>query len=112
VAEDRDIVLLQGLRNSLMAASVIGSSALFALMGWIAVAIGKTHAGGVWWVGVPAVLSLSFALLAIIGLAHGSALADSAAIERRWHASNRFVAIAALLLVCFPVLLLLQMSSS
>lgn len=112
MAEDRDIVLLQGLRNSLMAASVIGSSALFALMGWIAVAVGKSHAGGAWWVGIPAVLSLSFAMFAVIGLAHGSALADSAAIERRWHTSNRFVAMAALLLVCFPIVLLFQISLS
>jgi hypothetical protein len=109
VAEDRDIVLLQGLRNSLMAASVIGSSGLFALMGWIAVVASK---GGAWWVGVPAVLSIAFAMLAIIGLAHGSALADRIAIERRWHVANRFVAAAAVLLVLFPVLLIAQMHLS
>jgi hypothetical protein len=109
VAEDRDIVLLQGLRNSLMAASVIGSSGLFALMGWIAVASSK---GGAWWVGVPAVLSIAFALFAIIGLAHGSALADRVAIERRWHTANRLVAVAAVLLVLFPVLLIVQIPLS
>jgi hypothetical protein len=109
VAEDRDIVLLQGLRNSLMAASVIGSSGLFALMGWIAVVASK---GGAWWVGIPAVLSIAFAMLAIIGLAHGSALADRIAIERRWHLANRFVAAAAALLVLFPVLLITQMHLS
>jgi hypothetical protein len=106
VAEDRDIVLLQGLRNSLMAASVIGSSALFALMGWVAVIASK---GGAWWVGLPAVASLGVAMLAIFGLAHGSALADRRAIERRWHFANALVGIAAFLLVLFPLFLLVQM---
>lgn len=109
MVEDRDIVLLQGLRNSLMAASVIGSSALFALMGWVAVALNK---GGAWWVGLPAVSSLAIAMLAIAGLAHGSALADRRAIERRWHLANALVAIAALLLVLFPVFLLLQVRAA
>jgi hypothetical protein len=109
VGEDRDIVLLQGLRNSLMAASVIGSSGLFALMGWIAVMAGK---GGAWWVGVPAVFSIAFAMFAIIGLAHASALEDRVAIVRRWHVANRFVAIAATLLVLFAVLLVTQMHLS
>jgi hypothetical protein len=109
VVEDRDIVLLQGLRNSLMAASVIGSSALFAMMGWIAVVANK---GGAWWVGLPAVASLSVAMLAIFGLAHGSALADRHAIERRWHFANALVGVAALLLVLFPILLLVQMKLS
>jgi hypothetical protein len=109
VAEDRDIVLLQGLRNSLMAASVIGSSALFAMMGWIAVVVNK---GGAWWVGLPAVASLAIAMLAVSGLAHGSALADQRAIERRWHFANALIAVAALLLVLFPVFLLLQIKVS
>lgn len=109
MANERDIVLLQGLRNSLMAASVIGSSALFALMGWVAVAVNK---GGAWWVGIPAVGSLALAMLAIFGLAHGSALANELAIEKRWHQANVLVGAAALLLVLFPVLLLSQIKVS
>lgn len=109
MAEDRDIVLMQGLRNSLMAASVIGSSALFALIGWFAVIASK---GDQWWVGMPAVASLGFAMVAVFGLAHGSALADRHAIERRWHFANALIGIAALLLALFPLILLVQMKAS
>jgi cytochrome bd-type quinol oxidase subunit 2 len=107
VAEDRDIVLLQGLRNTLMAASVIGSSTLFALMGWVAVAASRGSAG---WVGLPALLALVFALLAIVTCARGSAMTDRSAIERSWSLANRFTAVAAVALLLFPALVLSQLS--
>jgi hypothetical protein len=103
VAEDRDIVLLQGLRNTLMAASVIGSSTLFALMGWVAVVASR---GGEAWVGLPALLALTFALLGIVTCARGSAMTDRGAIERNWRLANRFTAVAAFALLLFPVLVL------
>ncbi len=99
-------MFLQGLRNTLMAASVIGSSTLFALMGWVAVA---TTRGGAVWVGVPALIALAFALLAIVTCARGSAMTDRIAIERSWHTANRLTAVAALALFLFPAFVIAKM---
>ncbi len=106
MVEDRDIVLLQGLRNTLMAASVIGSSTLFALMGWVAVVASR---GGAAWVGTPALIALVFALLAIITCARGSAMINRTSIERSWHLANRFTAVAAFALFLFPTLVLTKL---
>lgn len=89
-----------------MAASVIGSSTLFALMGWVAVVASR---GGAVWVGAPALVALIFALLAIVTCARGSAMLDRSAIERSWHLANRFTGVAALALVLFPTLVITKL---
>lgn len=100
----RDIVLVQAMRNTIMVASVLVSASLLAAMAFV----GATHtlAGEEfrllrYAVGALALCAVAFASVALVLLSRASRDHDPVVIETHWRAAHRYVMISAGSLIVF-----------
>ncbi|MBP6530493.1 MAG: hypothetical protein ABL985_05230 [Casimicrobium sp.] len=106
-AAERDIVIVQSMRNTIMVASVMASAALLGVMAFV----GATHGLGAdaapkllrLIVGVMALLAVAFSVLALVLLSRASRDSDGAQIERDWRRAHSCVMIAGAAFVLFAL---------
>jgi hypothetical protein len=104
VRVQRDIVLVQAMRNTIMVASVLVSASLLAAMAFV----GATHSLASqefrlvrYVVGALALFAVAFASVALVLLSRASRDYDPATIETHWRAAHRYVMISAASLIVF-----------
>jgi hypothetical protein len=100
----RDIVLVQAMRNTIMVASVLVSASLLSAMAFV----GATHTLAPtelralrYVVGALALCAVAFASVALVLLSRASRDHDVALIEKNWRAAHRYVMISAASLIVF-----------
>ncbi len=104
---ERDIVVVQSMRNTIMVASVMASAALLGVMAFV----GATHGLGAdaapklfrLIVGAMALLAVAFSVVALVLLSRASRDSDVAQIERDWRRAHSCVMIAGAAFVLFAL---------
>lgn len=103
----RDIVLVQSMRNTIMVASVLASAALLGVLAFVGATHGVPVAGSTriirFCVGGTALLAVAFSVLALVLLSRASRDANPAMIERDWRRAHHSVIVAGLAFVLFAL---------
>ncbi len=101
---ERDIVLVQAMRNTIMVASVLVSASLLGAMAFV----GATHGLASseyrllrYAIGALALLAVAFSSVALVRLSRASRDTDHQVIEVHWRAAHKYVIVAAGSLIAF-----------
>jgi hypothetical protein len=100
----RDIVLVQAMRNTIMVASVLVSASLLAAMAFV----GATHTLTTnelktlrYAVAALGLTAVAFSAIALVLLSRASRAHDVVEIEARWQSAHRYVIVSAISLIAF-----------
>lgn len=101
----RDIVLVQSMRNTIMVASVLASAALLGVLAFVGATHGMPSGGSQhiirFVVGGMALLAVAFSVLALVLLSRASRDLVAEMIERDWRRAHHCVIVAGVAFVSF-----------